>query len=125
MPASRDVRGGGPTPAGPEDRDHLRALARERRRRAASLVTALALLVLLLVFAVRNSGPVSIDFVFFTRTPRLIWVMLASAVAGGVVGFLVGRPGRRFRFHRTPRHGPGKAGGAPAAGGPPGQGSRG
>jgi uncharacterized integral membrane protein len=82
-----------------EDRNHLDALSRARRRRAGRLVLLLVVVLILVVFIIQNSQRVPIDFVFFDRQARLIWIMLACAVLGGIVGFLVGRPGRRFRFH--------------------------
>jgi len=86
-------------PAGPV-RDDLEAIDRERRRRVRALVAAVGILVLLAIFVVRNSQRVPVDFVFFTRQARLIWVMAACAVLGGVVGYLVGRPPRRLRRRR-------------------------
>ena len=94
-----------PVPPRPEDQldaDHYRTLQRERRRRLIKLVVALAILVVLVIFIVTNSERVPVDFVFFTRQSRLIWVMLACAVLGGIVGYLVGRPGKQVRFHRRP-----------------------
>jgi uncharacterized integral membrane protein len=84
------------------DREHLDDLARMRRRRAAKVSVALVLVLVLLVFVIRNQERVPVDFVFFTRQARLIWVMVTCAVVGGIAGFLLGRPGRRFRFHGKP-----------------------
>jgi uncharacterized integral membrane protein len=61
---------------------------------------ALAIVVLLVVFIVANSQSVAVDFVFFNRRPRLIWVMFSCAVLGGIVGYLIGRPGRQVRLRR-------------------------
>ena len=83
------------------DREHLRSLGRLRRGRAFRLVALLALAVAFIVFVIRNSQRVPVDFVFYTRQARLIWVMLTCTAAGGVIGFMLGRPGRRFRFHRS------------------------
>jgi uncharacterized integral membrane protein len=81
------------------DDEHLRRLRRARQARVAKLLVALGIVVILIIFVIANSQPVSVDFVFLTRHPRLIWVMVACAVLGGVVGFLLGRPGKQFRFH--------------------------
>ena len=62
----------------------------------------LPLAILLIVFIIQNSKRVPIDFVFFTRQSRLIWVMLACAIIGGIVGYLVGRPGKQIRLRREP-----------------------
>ena len=79
-----------------EDRDLLDSIDRARRRRAAQLVSILVIVAILVVFIVRNSQRVPIDFVFFERRSRLIWIMLACAVLGGIVGFIAGRPGKQL-----------------------------
>ena len=95
--------GGTPIPPRPEnqlDDEHHRELQKARQRRVAKLLVALFIAVVLAVFIVTNSDRVPVDFVFFTRKSRLIWVMLACAILGGIVGYLVGRPGKQIRFHR-------------------------
>jgi uncharacterized integral membrane protein len=82
------------------DRDHLQRLQRARQARGVKVIIALAVLVILIVFIVSNSQRVEVNFVFVDRNIRLIWVMLACAILGGIVGFVLGRPGRQFRFHR-------------------------
>jgi uncharacterized integral membrane protein len=94
-------RRSGPTDDDTLDREHFRELQKERRNRVVKTVIALAILVLLIVFIVTNSQPVLVKFVFFDARPRLIWVMFACAVLGGIVGYLVGRPGKQIRFHRS------------------------
>ena len=64
------------------------------------LVVALFLVVVFIVFIIQNSKRVPIDYVFFTRQSRLIWIMLACGIVGGVVGYLVGRPGKQVRLRR-------------------------
>jgi len=83
-----------------EDQDRLRQLSRARQGRAVKLIVAVALLVILIMFIVANSKRVQISYVFFSRNTRLIWIMLACSFLGGVIGYLVGRPGRQFRFRR-------------------------
>jgi uncharacterized integral membrane protein len=56
---------------------------------------ALAILVILIIFVIANSDPVKVNFVFVTRHPRLIWVMIFCAVLGGILGYLIGRPSRQ------------------------------
>ena len=68
-----------------------------------------------IVFVVANSQPVQVNFVFITRHPRLIWVMVACAILGGVVGYLLGRPGKQLRLGRRR----GKKDGQPARDGEP------
>ncbi len=82
------------------DQEHLKALQRARQARVAKVLVALALVVVLVVFIIQNSQRVPVDFVFVTRMARLIWVMLACAVVGGVVGYLIGRPGKQFPLHK-------------------------
>jgi len=75
----------------------LRHLQRERQTRVAKVAVALLLVGVLIAFIVANSQSVVVHFVFFTRRPALIWVMFACAVIGGIVGYLIGRPGRQIR----------------------------
>ena len=68
----------------------------------AKVLVALSIVVVLIIFVIANSQPVKVNFVFLTRHPRLIWVMFACAVLGGLAGYLIGKPGRQVR---VPRHG--------------------
>ena len=82
------------------DHDHSRQLQRERQSRVAKVVVGLFILGVLIAFIVANGHSVNVNFVFVTRKPPLIWVMFTCAVLGGVLGYLVGRPGKQIRFHR-------------------------
>jgi uncharacterized integral membrane protein len=82
------------------DEEHLRDLQRARQARVAKVIAALAIAVILIIFIVSNSQPVKVNFVFFTRRPGLIWIMFTCAVLGGILGYLIGRPGRQVRLHR-------------------------
>ena len=82
------------------DLQHSRQLQRERQSRVAKVVVGLFILGVLIAFIVANGDSVPVKFVFFTRRPPLIWVMFACAVLGGILGYLVGRPGKQVRFHR-------------------------
>lgn len=66
----------------------------------AKVVVALAIVVILMIFIIANSEGQPVSFVFFERRPPLIWVMFACAVLGGIVGFLIGRPGKQVRLHK-------------------------
>jgi uncharacterized integral membrane protein len=66
----------------------------------AKVLVALFLAGVLIAFIVANSQSVIVHFVFVTRRPALIWVMFACAVIGGIIGYLIGRPGRQVRLHR-------------------------
>ncbi len=46
-------------------------------------------LVLLVAFVVANSSSVRVDFVFFSHTSSLIWVILISALLGVLIDRLV------------------------------------
>jgi uncharacterized integral membrane protein len=90
-----------PGPVDPEaqhDRDQLHEMQRARQRRVAKLLVALFISIVLIVFIIKNSERVPIHYVFFTANNRLIWVMLACAILGGVVGYLIGRPGKQVRL---------------------------
>jgi len=90
------------SPAGDRgaDQAHLRQLQRERQTRVAKVIVALVIVGILIAFIVSNSQSVKVRFVFFTSHPALIWVMFACAVLGGIVGYLIGRPGRQVQMHR-------------------------
>jgi uncharacterized integral membrane protein len=81
-----------------EDYDH--ELRRERQTRVAKVLVALFLLGVLVAFIVANSQSVVVHFVFVTRRPALIWVMFTCAVLGGIIGYLIGRPGKQVRLRR-------------------------
>lgn len=60
----------------------------------------LFILIVLTLFIIQNYKPTpEIHYVFFTHHSHLLWVMLSCAILGGIIGFLVGRPGKAFRFH--------------------------
>jgi uncharacterized integral membrane protein len=82
--------------------DHHRELQKTRQTRVAKLLVALFIAIVLIVFIVENSDATRIDYVFFHRQTRLIWIMLVCAILGGVVGYLVGRPGKQVRLRRKP-----------------------
>jgi uncharacterized integral membrane protein len=82
------------------DREHSHQLQRERQARVAKAVVGLFILGVLIAFIVANGQAVKVNFVFVTRHPPLIWVMFSCSVLGGILGYLVGRPGKQVRFHR-------------------------
>ena len=106
---------GGDEPVDPrrgEDVDRMRQLQRHRQTRAAKTIVLLGLIAILILFIVWNAHKVRVSFVFFTTGIGLIWVMLVCAVLGGIVGFVIGRPGRAFRFGHDDDE-PTDGGGAP------------
>ena len=93
---SGEERAAGPSDA---DRQHLRRIQRQRQARVVKAVVALAIIVLLVVFVIRNSDPQPIDFVFKTGRFRLIYVLIVTALLGGIAGYLLGRPSKGTRLH--------------------------
>jgi uncharacterized integral membrane protein len=87
--AMRDPQDRGP------DRPPERRLDRDQRGAALKVGIGLFILILFVLFIIQNSGRVPVDFVFFTRRIRLIWVFLACALIGALITWLVGRPRRR------------------------------
>jgi uncharacterized integral membrane protein len=85
------------------DQEHLRELQRARQGRLVKVLVGLIIAVILIVFILTNSQAVTVNFVFVKRKPPLIWVMFGCAVLGGILGYLVGRPGKQIRFHRRRR----------------------
>ena len=62
--------------------------------RLIKIVVMLALFVVLLVFAIGNSGLVSIKFLTYERTAPLVLVLFFFLIIGVVVGlFMVATPG--------------------------------
>jgi len=100
VPSRPTPPSGGPTTS--PEQAQLQALQRARQARVVKVAVALAILGILIAFIAANSQSVMVRFVFFTRRPALIWVMFACAVLGGIVGYLIGRPGRQVRLRRRP-----------------------
>jgi uncharacterized integral membrane protein len=69
---------------------------RARRERLVKVLIGVLLVVLLVVFVSTNLDRTEVQFVFFSANIALIWVMLACALIGGVVGYLIGKPGRQI-----------------------------
>lgn len=84
------------------DEEHLRKLRQIQRARATKAVVLATLAVMFMVVVIQNSKAVEVTFLAWTWSVRLIWVFVVAAAAGGVAGFLVGRPGKQIRLHETP-----------------------
>jgi uncharacterized integral membrane protein len=67
----------------------------------ASLVVAIATIVVLILLIAQNTRRVKVDYVFGTSQTRLIWLVIVSAITGWVLGivteFLIRR---RTRWRR-------------------------
>lgn len=66
-------------------------------------------LILLVIFVLRNSRPVRLDFLVTTGHPRLIWLIVGCVLFGAAIGYLLGRPSsrtpsRRGRSDRSSGH---------------------
>ncbi|MFN2543737.1 MAG: hypothetical protein ABR600_04075 [Actinomycetota bacterium] len=80
--------------------EHHRELQRARQTRVAKLFFVLFLVIVFILFIIQNSKPTKIDYVFFHRETKLIWIMLSCGILGGIVGYLVGRPGKQIRLRK-------------------------
>jgi uncharacterized integral membrane protein len=85
------------------DAEHMRQLGRVRQARLGKLIAVVVILTGLIVFVLQNSQPVPVELLFATIRPRLIWVLLACAVLGGIAGYLIARPSRKTRLHKKER----------------------
>jgi uncharacterized integral membrane protein len=65
--------------------------------RGAKALVAAVFVILLVVFTIRNSGRVRLDFIVTSGHPRLIWLIIFCTLLGGAVGFFLGRPPRSRR----------------------------
>ncbi len=81
------------------DQRHRLDLRKARQAKVAKVLVILAIVVLFIVFVLQNADPVAVDFIFATGRPRMIWVIVACTVLGGIVGYLIGKPRRGVRFH--------------------------
>jgi len=68
----------------------------------ASLVVAIATIVLLIFLIAQNTRRVKVDYVFGSSQTRLIWLVIVSAITGWVLGIVTAFLIRR----RTRRRGP-------------------
>ena len=82
---------------------HQRAQDRARRGRFVKVLIALVLIVLFIVFVTSNARETKVSFVFFKSDIALIWVMFGCAVVGGIVGYLIGKPGRQLLRDKKPK----------------------
>ena len=65
------------------------------RRHQVRIAIAGIAVVLVLLFAFQNRDPVKVDYLFFDRQSRLIYVILGSAILGAIAGSLFRRARRR------------------------------
>jgi uncharacterized integral membrane protein len=86
--ASSDAGADGPLSSDDADR--------ARRDRLVKVLIGVLLIVLLVVFVSTNLDRTQVQFVFFSANVALIWVMLGCALIGGIIGFLIGRPGKQI-----------------------------
>lgn len=82
-------------PKQPEEIKPSQRLEREDRTTVVKVVVVLVIVVLFVLFIIQNSARVRVDFVFFSKQIRLVWVFLSCAIIGALVAWLLGRPRRR------------------------------
>jgi uncharacterized integral membrane protein len=68
----------------------------------ASLVVAIATIVLLIILIAQNTRRVKVDYVFGTSQTRLIWLVIVSAITGWVLGIVTAFLVRRRTRWRRP-----------------------
>ena len=68
----------------------------------ASLVVAIATIVLLILLIAQNTRRVKVDYVFGTSQTRLIWLVIVSAITGWVLGIVTAFLIRRRTRWRRP-----------------------
>ena len=76
-----------PPPKGPDKRPDTASLGR--------YVLAALLALYVLLFAIQNRHRVSVDWVFFDRSSRLIYVIIVSALLGALADRLIQRRHRK------------------------------
>jgi uncharacterized integral membrane protein len=81
------------------DLEHLKRLREARQQRLLRAGFVGLLLVILIVFVLQNAQPVDVHLLFFSGRPLLIWVIVACAALGGIVGYVIGRPSKATRLH--------------------------
>jgi uncharacterized integral membrane protein len=72
---------------------------RENRTR---LIVALVITAVILIFAFQNRNQVRVSFLFFHWDARVIYLIIVSALLGGLAAYLFGRR-RRSRRREEPR----------------------
>ena len=68
----------------------------------ASLVVAIATIVLLILLIAQNTRRVKVDYVFGSSQTRLIWLVIVSAITGWVLGIVTAFLIRRRTRWRRP-----------------------
>ena len=81
------------------DLEHLKRLREARQQRLLRAGLVGLLLVALIIFVLQNAQPVEVNLFFLSGRPLLIWVIVACAVLGGIVGYVLGRPSKATRLH--------------------------
>lgn len=71
-----------------------------RRDNQTRLIVSLIVAVLVLIFAIQNRHKVSVEFLFLDIETRVIWVIILSAIAGAIAGWLVRRARRQRQLRR-------------------------
>ncbi|MEW6476199.1 MAG: LapA family protein [Actinomycetota bacterium] len=78
-------------------RTQLQNLEAERAERLVKVAQLTLIAIIFIAFVVQNAEPVSVTFLLFSLNIRLIWVIVACGLLGGVAGYLIGRPEKSLR----------------------------
>jgi uncharacterized integral membrane protein len=77
-------------PQGAPKKNSVRSAIRKRETRDnVRIVAAVVIVAILIAFVIANSGRVPVHFVFFVSSVRLIWVLVVTALLGGVADRLL------------------------------------
>jgi uncharacterized integral membrane protein len=74
-----------------------------QRKDIVRIVAALVIVIVLVAFVVKNSEKVTVSFVFFSASVRLIWVLLVTALLGAMADRLLLWRRRKTRSERAGR----------------------
>ena len=88
---------------GQPDEGEARAEQARRNKRLARGAGLVVLAIAAIAFVAQNAQPVKVRFWFVTAHPKLIYVVVACLLVGGLFGLVLGSPARRRRAARRER----------------------
>jgi uncharacterized integral membrane protein len=78
-------------------RTQLQNLEAQRTERLMKVAQLTLIAIVFITFVLQNADPVNVHLLVFSANIRLIWVIFACALLGGVAGYLIGRPEKSLR----------------------------
>ncbi|HEV8626901.1 MAG TPA: LapA family protein [Acidimicrobiia bacterium] len=78
-------------------RTQLQNLEAQRAERLVKVAQLTLIAIVFIIFVLQNADPVNVHLLVFSADIRLIWVIFACALLGGVAGYLIGRPEKSLR----------------------------